>query len=71
MIQISNIEEDEIVFMFYACGLHILCIVPMLIMHLDSGKHDVGGGHYSCVRLNVHLTERILGCNKINFYSSN
>jgi len=33
MIQISNFWEDEIVSMFYACGLHVLCIVPMLIIH--------------------------------------
>ena len=71
MIQILNFEEDEIVCMFYACGLHVLCIVPMLIIHLHSGKHDIGGGHYSCVRLNVHLAERILDGNKINFYLSN
>jgi len=71
MIQISNFEEDEIVCMFYACGLHVLCIVPMLIIHLYNGKHDVGGFNYSCVRLNVHLTDRFLGGNKINFYSSN
>ena len=26
---------------FYACGLHVLCIVLMLIIHPYSGKHDV------------------------------
>jgi len=41
MIKISNFGEDKIVSMFYACGLHILCIVPMLIIHPYSGKHDV------------------------------
>jgi hypothetical protein len=46
MIEISNFGEDEIVSMFYACGLHVLCIVPMLIIHPNSGKHDVGGGNY-------------------------
>ena len=30
--------------MFYACGLHVLYIVPILIIHLYSGRHDVGGG---------------------------
>jgi hypothetical protein len=28
------------------CSMHC----PMLILHLHSGKHDVGGGNYSCVR---------------------
>jgi hypothetical protein len=37
----------NIVFMFYACGLHGLCIVPMLIIHPHSGKHDVGGGNHA------------------------
>ena len=71
MIQISNFGVDEIVCMFYACGLHVLCIVSVLIIHIYSGKHDVGGDNYSCVRLNVHLADRFLGGNKINFYSSN
>jgi hypothetical protein len=69
--QFSNFEEDEIISMFYACGLHVLCIVPMLIIHPHSGKHDIGGGNHGCVRLNVHLTESFLGGNKIIFYSSN
>jgi hypothetical protein len=33
VIQISNFREDEIVSMFYVCGLYVLCIVPMLIIH--------------------------------------
>ena len=48
MIQISNFGEDEIVSMFYACGLHLLYIAPMLIIHPRSEKHDVGGGNYDC-----------------------
>jgi hypothetical protein len=40
----SNFLEDEIVSMFYMCGLHVLCIVPMLIIHLHVRKHDVGEG---------------------------
>ena len=71
MIQISNFGEDEIVSGFYACALHVLCIVRILIIHPHSGKHDVGGGNHCCVRWNVHLMERVLCGNKINFYSSN
>jgi len=33
MIQILNFGEDKIVSMFYACGLHVLCIIPILIIH--------------------------------------
>ena len=33
MIQILNFEQDEMVPMFYAFGLHVLWIVPMLIIH--------------------------------------
>jgi hypothetical protein len=33
IFQISNYGEDEIISMFYACGLHVLCIVPMLVIH--------------------------------------
>ena len=33
MIQISNFGEDEIVSKFYAYGLQVLYIVPMLIIH--------------------------------------
>ena len=40
IFQFSNFREDE-VSMFYACGFHILCIVPMLNIHPHSGKHDV------------------------------
>ena len=57
--------------MFYACGFHILCIVPMLNIHPHSGKHDVGGGNHDCIRWNVHLAERFLHGNIINFYSCN
>jgi hypothetical protein len=32
-IQILNFGEDEIASVFYACGLHVLCIVPILIIH--------------------------------------
>jgi len=41
MIQILNFGEDEIVSMFYACGLHLLCIVPILIIQPYSVKHDL------------------------------
>ena len=68
MIQISNFGEDEIVSMFYACGLHALYIVPMLIIQPHSGKHDVGGGNHGCVRWNVYLVERFVCGNKIIFY---
>ena len=44
--------------MFYVCGLHVLCIVHMLIIHLHNGKHDVGRGNHGCVRWNVYLSER-------------
>jgi hypothetical protein len=44
--QILNFREDEIVSMFYAHGLHVLCIVPKLITHRHSGKCDVGGGNH-------------------------
>ena len=71
MIQISNFGQDDIVCMFYACGLQILCIVSMLIIYIYSRKHDVGEGDYSYVRLNVRLADRFLGGNKIHFYSSN
>jgi hypothetical protein len=50
----------EIVSMFYACGPHVLCIVPMLIIHPHIGKYDVGGGNHGCVRWNVHLVERFI-----------
>jgi hypothetical protein len=33
MIQISKFGEDEIISMFYACGLYVLCIVPMSVIH--------------------------------------
>ena len=32
-----------------------------------SVNHDVGGGNHDCVRWNVHLMERFLRGNKINF----
>ena len=70
MIQISNFGEDEIVSMFYAWGLYVLCMVPMLIIHPHSVNHDVGGGNHVCVRWNVHLVERFLRGNKINFIHS-
>ena len=53
---------------FYAYGLYVLCIVPMFI-HPHIGKHDAEGSNHSYVRWNVHLVERFLYCNKINFYS--
>jgi hypothetical protein len=43
--------------MFYACGLHVLCIVPILIIHLQSEKHDIGGGNHGYARWNVHLVK--------------
>ena len=67
----SNFGDYEIVSMFYACGLHVLCIVSMLFIHPHIVKHDVGGGNHGCVRWNVHLVERFLRGNKINFYSFN
>jgi hypothetical protein len=33
-----------------------------------SGKYDVGGDNHSCVRWNIHLMERFLHGNKINFF---
>ena len=53
---------------FYTCGLYVLCIVPMFT-HPNIGKHDAGGGNHGYVRWNVHLVERFLHGNKINFYS--
>ena len=38
---------------FTLCGLHILCNVPILIIHPHSGKYDVGGGNHGCIRWNV------------------
>ena len=67
VFQISNFGEDKLVSMFYACGLHVVWIVPMLIIYSHSRKHDVGGGNHVCVRWNVHLVERFLRGNKINF----
>jgi hypothetical protein len=57
--------------MFYACDLHVICIIPMLIIHLHSGKHDIDRDNQDYARWNVHLAERFLSGNKINFYSSN
>ena len=63
--------------MFYACGLHVLCIVPMLIIHLHNGKHDVGRGNHGFVRWNVCLAERFYAVRKLiiihpstNFYAT-
>ena len=71
IFQISNFEEDEIVSMFYACGLHVLCIVSMLFIHPHIVKHDVGGGNHGYYfRCNVHLMEIFLHSNKINFIHS-
>ena len=39
----------------YACSLHVLCIVPMLIIHTHILKHDVGGGNHGCLRWNVRI----------------
>ena len=69
--QISKFGEDEIFSMLYACGLHVLCIVSMLIIHLHSGKHDVGRDNHSFARWNIHLAKRFLSGNKIEFYSPN
>jgi hypothetical protein len=33
MIQISKFREDKIISMFYACYLHVLCIVLMSVIH--------------------------------------
>ena len=67
MIQISNFREDKIVSMFYACGLYVLCIVPMLIIHPYSWKHDVveaitvgSGGMSISWRLFFAVTRSIL-----------
>ena len=38
MIQILNFGEDEIVSMFYACDLFVICIISMLIIHPYSGN---------------------------------
>ena len=68
---ISKFREDEFFVVFYVCGLQVLCIVPMLIIHPHSGKHGVGRDNYGCARWNIHLAERFISSNKINFYSSN
>ena len=70
MIQILNFGGDEIVSVFYACDLPVLCIVLMLIIHPYGGKHDVDGVNHGCVQWNVHLVKSFLRVNKINFYSS-
>jgi hypothetical protein len=51
--------------MFYAHGLYVLRIVPMLIIHPNVEKHDVGGGNHNCVMWNIHLMERFLRGNKV------
>jgi hypothetical protein len=33
MIQISKFGEDEIISMFYTCGLYVLCVVPMSVIY--------------------------------------
>jgi hypothetical protein len=33
MIQILKFGEGEINSMFYACGLYVLCVVPMSVVH--------------------------------------
>jgi hypothetical protein len=71
LIQILNFREDETVSIFYACCLHVLCIIPILIIHLESEKHDVSGGNHGYARWKVHLVKSFfLHGNKINFYSS-
>jgi len=50
--------------------VRVVCIVSRVSYTPHSGKHDVGGGNYSCVKLDVHVAERFLGGNKINFYLS-
>ena len=67
IFQISNFGENKIVFMFYACGLHVLCIVLMLIIHPYSGKHDVGRRNHGCLRWNLHLVERFYAVTKLIF----
>jgi hypothetical protein len=63
------LRDDEIVSMFYVCCPHVLCIVLMSIIHPYIGKHNVGEGNHGCARCNIHLVERFLRRNKINFYS--
>jgi hypothetical protein len=38
MLFFKFLQEDEIVSMFYAWCPHVLCIVPMLIIHLILGS---------------------------------
>jgi hypothetical protein len=58
--QISNFGEDEIVSMFYAHGLHVLCIVPKLIIHWHSGKCDVSGGNHVIQISNLGKKDEII-----------
>jgi len=65
MIQISNFGEDEIGSMFYACGLHVLCIVPMLIIHPHSGKHDIGGGNHGLSQVECPSRGEVFMCGEV------
>jgi hypothetical protein len=66
MIQISKFGEDEIISMFYVCGLHVLCVVPMSVIHPIVGNIMLVEA-ITVVKWNVHLAERFLHGNKVNF----
>jgi hypothetical protein len=66
MIQSSKFGEDEIISMFYACGLHVLCVVPMSVIHPIVGSIMLVKA-ITVVKWNVYLAERFLHGNKVNF----
>jgi hypothetical protein len=53
------------VFMFYVGGLHVLCIVLILIIHPYNGKHDVGRGNHDCLWWNLRLVN-LESCTKMS-----
>jgi hypothetical protein len=66
LIRSSKFGEDEIISMFYAYGLHILCAVPMSVIHPIVGSIMLVET-IMVVKWNVHLAERVLHGNKVNF----
>jgi hypothetical protein len=52
--------------MFYARGLHILCVVPISVIHPIVGSIMLVEA-ITIVKWNVHLAEMFLRGNKVNF----
>jgi hypothetical protein len=71
VIQILNFGEDEIISMFYACGLHVLCIVLMLICTPPQWKIWCWWRQLRLCQVKYPSREEVLRGNKVNFYSSN